>query len=327
MMELITGGSGSGKSAWAEGRVCRLRRKEEETRGCRVPLYYIATMFPGGKETEEKIENHRRMRAGKGFTTLEWYLDIQGHVRSQAPDDLSAACVLVECMSNLTANEMYMDGGGGERAAEQITEGIRLLRETCTHLVIVTNEVFSEAGTDSAEMRQYKENLGKINRTLAEKADKVTEVVWGIPCTVKGSAENRPEEGDFRKGSGKMNMVVGGAFQGKRAFADAVYPGVQWIDGADCPLTAVDTFEGMDHFHIFVRRWMEAGRDQTELLEKLQAGNKNLIIICDEIGCGLVPVDAFERACREAVGRICTALADKAERVDRVICGIGTRIK
>ena len=124
-----------------------------------------------------------------------------------------------------------------------------------------------------------------------------------------------------------MKMVVGGAFQGKRAFADAVYPGVQWIDGADCPLTAVDAFEGMDHFHIFVRRWMEAGRDQIELLEKLQAGNKNLVIICDETGCGLVPVDAFERACREAVGRICTALADKAERVDRVICGIGTRIK
>lgn len=326
MMELITGGSGSGKSAWAESRVCRLRRKEEKTRSCRVPLYYIATMFPGGKETEKKINNHRQMRAGKGFTTLEWYLDFKGQVRRQAPDDLREACVLVECMSNLTANEMYMDGGAGERAVEQITEGIRLLKETCRHLVIVTNEVFSESGTDSGEMRKYKENLGRINRMLAEKADRVTEVVWGIPCTVKGSAENRPKE-DFGKGSGKMKMVVGGAFQGKRTYADTVYPGIRWIDGADCPLTAIDTFEGMDHFHVFVRRWMEAGRGQTELLEKFQAENTLRVIICDETGCGLVPVDAFERACREAVGRICTALAEKAERVDRVICGIGTRIK
>lgn len=326
MMELITGGSGSGKSAWAESRVCQLRRKEEKTRSCRVPLYYIATMFPGGKETEKKINNHRQMRAGKGFTTLEWYLDFKGQVRRQAPDDLREACVLVECMSNLTANEMYMDGGAGERAVEQITEGIRLLKETCRHLVIVTNEVFSESGTDSGEMRKYKENLGRINRMLAEKADRVTEVVWGIPCTVKGAAENRPKE-DFGKGSGKMKMVVGGAFQGKRTYADTVYPGIRWIDGADCPLTAIDTFEGMDHFHIFVRRWMEAGRGQTELLEKFQAENTLRVIICDETGCGLVPVDAFERACREAVGRICTALAEKAERVDRVICGIGTRIK
>ena len=67
MMELVTGGSGSGKSAYAENAVCQSRRRLQEKEKREIPLYYIADMFPYGRETEEKIENHRRMRAGKGF--------------------------------------------------------------------------------------------------------------------------------------------------------------------------------------------------------------------------------------------------------------------
>ena len=62
-------------------------------------------------------------------------------------------------------------------------------------------------------------------------------------------------------------------------------------------------------------------------------GNLNIVtdaaeedILYDEIGCGLVPIDAFEREYREAHGRIMTELAARAKRVDRVICGIGTRL-
>ena len=78
MMELVTGGSGSGKSAYAESAVCRLHRLLCRKTGERTPLYYIADMVPYGRETEEKIANHRRMRAGKGFRTLEWYQDLSG---------------------------------------------------------------------------------------------------------------------------------------------------------------------------------------------------------------------------------------------------------
>ena len=73
-------------------------------------------------------------------------------------------------------------------------------------------------------------------------------------------------------------------------------------------------------FFVFVRKNPFLRR---VILEK----NREIIIVCDEIGCGLVPVDAFEREYREAVGRILSALAGEAERVDRVVCGIGTRIK
>ena len=66
MMEVVTGGSGSGKSAYAEQKICGLQQGTGR-------LYYIATMYPYGSETERKIEKHRWMRAGKGFRTLEWY--------------------------------------------------------------------------------------------------------------------------------------------------------------------------------------------------------------------------------------------------------------
>lgn len=51
------------------------------------------------------------------------------------------------------------------------------------------------------------------------------------------------------------------------------------------------------------------------------------VVICDEIGCGLVPMDPGERARREQVGRLCIALAKEAEAVVRVVCGVGTVIK
>ena len=78
MMELVTGGSGSGKSAYAEERICTLHRRLCEERNTEIPLYYIADMIPYGRETEQKIGKHRQQRAGKGFVTLEWYVDLPG---------------------------------------------------------------------------------------------------------------------------------------------------------------------------------------------------------------------------------------------------------
>ena len=51
------------------------------------------------------------------------------------------------------------------------------------------------------------------------------------------------------------------------------------------------------------------------------------IIITTETGCGLVPVDKAERELREKNGRANCALAENAQSVYRVVCGIGQRIK
>lgn len=59
----------------------------------------------------------------------------------------------------------------------------------------------------------------------------------------------------------------------------------------------------------------------------LEALLKKEVVICDEIGCGLVPMDPKEREHREQVGRLCIELARRADRVIRVICGVGMVIK
>lgn len=334
MMELVTGGSGSGKSAYAEDAVCRLHRYLCRETGERVPLYYIADMVPYGRETEEKIANHRRMRAGKGFMTLEWYQDLSGKLTREGAPPMENACVLLECISNLTANEMYMEGGAGANTAEAVVRGVSLLKKMCRHLVVVTNDVFAESVPDSPEMAVYKQNLAEISRRLAEEANRVTEVVYGIPLSLKKSAadtentaENSGRAQERGKGRSSMKLITGGAYQGKTDYAKKIYPDAEWTDGADCPLHAIAECRAVDHFHLFVRRWLKAGRSKEELIDMIFTENSGIIIACDEIGCGLVPVDAFEREYREAVGRICTVLAGEAQRVDRVVCGIGTRIK
>lgn len=56
-------------------------------------------------------------------------------------------------------------------------------------------------------------------------------------------------------------------------------------------------------------------------------GNPDVILICDEVGCGVVPVEPAQRARREAVGRLCCRLAERAERVERIFCGLPMVLK
>ena len=78
MFHVVTGGSGSGKSAYAEEQICMLKKKTNSRH-----LYYIATMVPYGKETEQKILRHRQMRNGKGFETLECFTDLKKLVQTE----------------------------------------------------------------------------------------------------------------------------------------------------------------------------------------------------------------------------------------------------
>lgn len=87
------------------------------------------------------------------------------------------------------------------------------------------------------------------------------------------------------------------------------------------------TASGVLNLHEFIRKEMQAGQDLEGFGEELIRRNPNLILTSCEIGYGVVPVDAFDRAYREKTGRICTVLASYSRKVTRVICGIGTVIK
>ena len=150
MLYLITGGAGSGKSAWAEELVCRLP-------GQRI---YLATMRPWDGECRARIARHRAQRAGRDFITLERYTDLAG-VAPQIPE---GANVLLECMGNLTANVLFGPGGPPENPLEAVTDGLRRLAEQCNHLIVVGNDVFAEDGGCDAGTRAYLDLLAGLHR-------------------------------------------------------------------------------------------------------------------------------------------------------------------
>ena len=124
-----------------------------------------------------------------------------------------------------------------------------------------------------------------------------------------------------------MRMFIGGAFQGKMEYAQKEYPGIRWVDGAACSEEELLQCEGVYHFHLYIRKSMEKYEEMRLFADRIIRENPQIVIITDEIGYGLVPIDAFERRYREETGRICTRLAAFSERVDRVVCGIGLPIK
>ena len=127
MVILVTGGSGSGKSAFAENCVVSLGEQKR---------IYIATMYPYDEESRKRVARHRKMRAGKGFETVECYTGLSG---VEVPEGCT---VLLECMSNLVANEIFREEGAGERTLEAIERGILGLKNRAANLVVVTNEIF-----------------------------------------------------------------------------------------------------------------------------------------------------------------------------------------
>lgn len=181
MLHLITGGSGSGKSSYAEAQTLCMSG-EKKIPEAEAPFLYIATMKPYGEETLKKIERHRQLRAGKGFVTIECYRGLGG---IKLPKNRG---VLLECLSNLAANELYgRDGSLNDRqeTADRILEGIGNILNQTDQLVAVTNEVSSDIGDYSCETKEYIALLGLINQRLAYMADQVTEVVYGIPVPIK----------------------------------------------------------------------------------------------------------------------------------------------
>ncbi len=170
MVSLVIGGAASGKSAFAENLLC-------QAEGVR---YYIATLHPFDLECRQRIETHRDMRAQKDFVTIERYTDLAGLVLPVRGD------VLLECMTNLVANELYDPEGAGEGALEAILQGVDKLREQCEHLVIVSGEVFSAGADYTGDTLRYLRLLAAVNRNVAAQADAVYELVCGLPVCHKG---------------------------------------------------------------------------------------------------------------------------------------------
>ena len=84
---------------------------------------------------------------------------------------------------------------------------------------------------------------------------------------------------------------------------------------------------GILDFHLVIRQVLEAGGSPQEYAAKLVRQNPQAVVVSDEIGMGIVPLEAFDRRWREETGRALCILAQNAQRVVRVTCGIGQVIK
>ena len=175
MVTLILGGSGSGKSAYAEDYLLRMAADKKK--------YYIATMQVWDAEMQAKVDRHHRLRQGKGFTTMEQPTALEQAVTQMEP----GGAALLECMSNLTANEMFSGEQPTDRQTviAEILRGVDVLRKQMDPLVIVTNNVFEDGIVYDSATMEYIEALGRINERLAAEADEVVEVTAGIPQRLK----------------------------------------------------------------------------------------------------------------------------------------------
>lgn len=201
MITLVIGGSGSGKSAYAEQMAVKAAGNGS--------LYYVATMQVYDEEGKKKVERHQKMRAGKGFLTIEQPRRLKEAAKKVATEKVSAGkvaagkvaaervpagkIVLLECMSNLVANEMFseenlsavMDEAKIKQLSHEIISGVTALQDSCDILIIVTNQIFEDGIRYDASTMAYIRLLGDINRQIAERAEQVVEVVAGIPIFIK----------------------------------------------------------------------------------------------------------------------------------------------
>jgi len=166
MIVLVTGGSGSGKSTWAEKLVTSLPNENR---------VYIATMRVYDDESVKRVERHRAQRADKGFRTIECEKDLT------SADIADGSIVLLEDLVNLMANEMFDDGD-----VNRIVPALNVLAKKCRHLIMVTNDVFADGLEYAESTQEYIRQLAQINNAAAQIADCVIEVVYSIPVTVKG---------------------------------------------------------------------------------------------------------------------------------------------
>ena len=177
MMVLVVGGSGSGKSSYAEKTAVSLAQAG-------MKKYYIATMQVFDDEGRKKVEKHRDLRNGKGFFTIEQPTQISNALEKMEDGDRT---VLLECISNLAANEMFSKEKAKTemQVTENVIRDIKMLKDQTNHLVVVSNNVFEDGITYDETTTKYIQAMGKINQELAALADRVVEVVAGIPVIIK----------------------------------------------------------------------------------------------------------------------------------------------
>ena len=130
-----------------------------------------------------------------------------------------------------------------------------------------------------------------------------------------------------------MILITGGAFQGKLEAAKALFSEKRngkeplIIEGSQNVPEQLQKADIIHQFHLWIHSLLKEEKDPYRMTEELLRANPHVIIICNQMGCGIVPLDPFDRKYRETVGRIGCWLAQEAQEANLLHCGIARRLK
>ena len=198
MFIFVSGGARSGKSEWAERAAVALSPD--------TPRLYLATAQVSDEDMHRRVARHRAARSVRGFRTLERARNLSGIIPGIPPD----ATVLLECLPNWLANEMFQNiQAQGEKAPlkplieaqeEKLSSSLAILekkifntaltlKERCRHLLIVSDDIFSDGVAYDEVTEAYRRVLGRLHVRLAGAADAAVECVAGFARWAKGNIQ------------------------------------------------------------------------------------------------------------------------------------------
>ena len=172
MINYIYGGVSSGKSEYAEELISREFNKK----------IYLATMENTGEYAGKRVEKHLLQREGKGFFTIEEPRHIKD-LNIYEDDN-----ILLEDLTNLLSNNLFNEAGlknNFKEITEEIFSDIITLKDRCNSVFIVGNDIFSTERNQSKELDIFIDCLYSLHTKIIEVADRVIEVVYGLPYDKK----------------------------------------------------------------------------------------------------------------------------------------------
>lgn len=320
---LISGGCKNGKSSLAQDLACEYAKKT----GCR-PIYF-ATMIPQDREDEERIEKHRADRKDMGFITIECGKNLSETIKNME----AGRAVLFDSLTALVANELFdQEDFRNPSLPEKLKSDLSALIEKSDSVIFVSDGIFSDGKIYDETTELYRRILAETENFIAQKCDKVVEMVAGnAECTMQNTQLPNGVNSDKNYALQIMNyaLILGGSYQGKTAWARRKFS-LSDEDIFVCEPDSMPDFSKkcLAHYENYVAYCLKNNLSPRTDFFDYSPGQKTKspqIIICDDIFCGVVPIDAFQRKWREETGLCLQKIAEKAE-LWRIFCGRAERI-
>ncbi len=177
MIHLVLGGARSGKSRFAEQWVEKLAPDEQK-------LVYIATATPDDAEMEKRISRHQSDRSQKWQTIEEpKYLSALLTQLNEKPNKI----ILIDCLTLYLSNWLCFEEQNAWKIEKQ--NFIAALKQSKNRILVVSNEVGSGIVPLGELSREFVDQAGWLNQSIAQLAEEVTLVVAGLPVLLKQKSQ------------------------------------------------------------------------------------------------------------------------------------------